>query len=62
MESENLNQFDVIIYDINGKMINKKSTINNKIKFNRENLKAGVYFYCVALKNEIVYKDKFIFK
>jgi len=61
-ESENLNEFDVIIYDINGKMINKKSTIKNKIKFNREDLKAGVYFYCVAFKNEIVYKNKFIFK
>lgn len=60
--SENLNEFKVIIYDQLGKMIESKSTKNHSIVIHRDGKLSGYYFYQVLLKNTVVHSGKFIFK
>lgn len=59
--SENLTDFKVIIYDINGTHILTEQTNSNSIKINRNSIKKGMYFYSIEYGGEIVYSNKFIF-
>lgn len=60
--SENLDQFEIILYDQLGHMIAQHETNNKKITITRNNNIAGYYFYQVRSDDKIVYTGKFIFK
>ena len=60
-KSENLNEFTLHVYDMNGSHIKSIATENYSIQLNRNNLKKGMYFYSIESEGEKVYSNKFIF-
>ena len=61
-KSENLNEFDIVVYNTDGKVIKRESTSTNEVRIHRGRLIAGVYYYAVISKGQVVYKNKFIFQ
>ena len=60
--SENLNDFEILLYDPIGRLVSEHSTKNKTITIYRENMIAGYYFYQVRSNHQIVHTGKFIFK
>jgi hypothetical protein len=57
----NLSKSNLIIYDINGRIVKDIKTNNSHlILIEKENLNSGLYFYTLILEDKILGKGKFI--
>ncbi|MBL4863031.1 MAG: T9SS type A sorting domain-containing protein [Crocinitomicaceae bacterium] len=59
--SENLNTFNLDVFDALGNHIHSRAAENGHVQMTRQNLPSGNYFYQVQLDGKIVHSDHFIF-
>ena len=59
--SEENQEFNVSIYNLNGELIKSISTENGEIKFSRSYLSSGTYIYHISVKDQVIKTDKFVF-
>lgn len=60
--SENLSEFEIQLFDFNGKLIESKRTQNNAVRIERNNLPSGSYIYHVLSEGNTVHTNKIIFQ
>jgi len=59
--SENHQHFDIVVYDMQGNIAGSATTIDGKVRLNREFLVNGTYLYHVMINGTSVHSDRFVF-
>ncbi|MCR9174363.1 MAG: T9SS type A sorting domain-containing protein [bacterium] len=60
-ETEALQQFEVVLFDLSGSQVGRVTTENGAIKFNRNGLPSGTYIYQVQRHGNVLHSDRVVF-
>ena len=60
--SENLKEFDVLVYNLQGKEVATISANNGLARLERDGMSSGSYVYRIVFNGQVVYSDRFVFK
>lgn len=60
--SENINDYEVLVYNLQGKKVASISTISGSARLERSGLASGTYIYHVVLNGEVAHSERFVFK
>jgi hypothetical protein len=61
-ESQNLQNFEILIYNTMGQQVGAEMALDGKVRFERNQLPAGTYIYKVTRHSEVLHSDRFVFQ
>jgi N-acetylneuraminic acid mutarotase len=60
--SENLNDFEIVVFNMMGKRISTITAVNGSARLERNNISSGTYIYHVTRKGEVLHSERFVFR
>ena len=60
--SENINEYEIGVYNLQGKNVSTISATNGSARLERNGLASGTYIYRVTMNGKVAHSDRFVFK
>ncbi|PWL27649.1 MAG: hypothetical protein DCO96_10100 [Fluviicola sp. XM-24bin1] len=61
-QSETVQHFEIVVFDMTGKQVGQKSTENGTVRFERNGLQSGTYVYQVLRYGKMILSERVVFE